>query len=67
MGPQVVTLDGAGNLIRADISNAVLEKVTPAGTLSVMGGDGTVFPPLHRGGCRRGLRPEYQLERSFDQ
>ncbi|MCD5352090.1 OmpA family protein [Kineosporia mesophila] len=46
MGPQTVTLDSAGNLIISDNANGRLEKITPAGTLSVIGGDGTVFPPL---------------------
>lgn len=45
MAPQIVTLDSAGNLIVSDNGNGFLEKVTPAGTLSVIGGDGTVFPP----------------------
>jgi sugar lactone lactonase YvrE len=40
-GPDAVAVDPAGNLYIGDSGNNVVEKVTPAGTLSVVAGDGT--------------------------
>ncbi|WP_162940261.1 cell wall-binding repeat-containing protein [Gryllotalpicola protaetiae] len=45
--PQGVAVDGAGNLYIADTHNALIEKVTPAGQMSVIAGDesfGTATP-----------------------
>ena len=38
-------MDGAGNLYIADSGNDVVEKVTPAGTLSVVAGTGSQGAP----------------------
>jgi sugar lactone lactonase YvrE len=43
--PVGVAVDGAGNLYVADYDNADVEKVTPAGTLSVVAGDGQSGTP----------------------
>jgi hypothetical protein len=43
--PFGVTVDGAGNVYIADSSNSQIEKVTPAGALSVIAGTGTEGPP----------------------
>jgi sugar lactone lactonase YvrE len=40
-GPDAVAIDAAGNVYIADSGNNVVEKVTPAGTLSVFAGNGT--------------------------
>lgn len=40
-----VGVDSAGNLYMADASNAMVEKVTPDGTLSVIAGNGTSGAP----------------------
>ncbi len=43
--PQGVAEDAAGDLYIADTANSEIEKVTPAGTLSVLAGTGTPGPP----------------------
>jgi sugar lactone lactonase YvrE len=43
--PSGVAVDGAGNLYIADSGNDVVEKVTPAGTLSVVAGTGSQGAP----------------------
>ncbi len=43
-GPDGLALDGAGNLYIADYSNNAVEKVTPAGHLSVFAGGGATSP-----------------------
>ena len=40
-----VAVDSAGNVYIADISHSEVEKVTPAGTLSVIAGTGTAGTP----------------------
>lgn len=40
-----VAVDGADNLYIADATNALIEKVTPDGTLSIVAGDGTSGTP----------------------
>ena len=44
-GPTDVALGPHGDLFIADNDNAVVEKVTPAGKLSVVAGDGKPIPP----------------------
>jgi sugar lactone lactonase YvrE len=44
-GPEGVAFDGAGNAYIADTGNNRVEKVTPAGTLSVFAGTGTAGLP----------------------
>jgi sugar lactone lactonase YvrE len=44
-GPQGVAVDGAGNVYIADSGNSVVEKVTPAGVLSILAGTGTYGAP----------------------
>ena len=39
--PEDVSVDSVGNLYIADIDNNVIEKVTPAGNLSIVAGNGT--------------------------
>lgn len=41
-----IALDTAGDLYIADYSNSLVEKVTPAGVLSVVAGDGTEATPV---------------------
>jgi sugar lactone lactonase YvrE len=43
--PEGVAVDGAGNVYIADTHNHEIEKVTPAGVLSVIAGTGTDGPP----------------------
>jgi sugar lactone lactonase YvrE len=43
--PTGVAVDGSGNVYIADSANNVIEKVTPAGALSVVAGDGEFGPP----------------------
>ena len=40
-GPARVAVDGAGNLFIADTGNQRIRKVTPAGTITTVAGDGT--------------------------
>lgn len=40
--PVAVGADSAGNVYIADVQNSVVEKVTPAGILSIVAGNGTV-------------------------
>ena len=44
-GPAGVAVDGSGNVIIVDFGNDVVEKVTTAGTLSILAGDGTSGAP----------------------
>ena len=44
-GPEGLTLDSAGDLYITDVYNNVVEKVTPAGTLKVIAGTGTLGAP----------------------
>ena len=44
MTPEGLTVDAGGNLFVADQSNAVVEKITPSGTLSIVAGNGTSSP-----------------------
>jgi len=43
--PSGVAIDGAGNVYIADTANDVVERVTPAGALSVVAGDGEFGAP----------------------
>jgi hypothetical protein len=43
--PAAVAVDTFGNIYIADYNNAVIEKVTPAGTLSIVAGSGQLGPP----------------------
>lgn len=43
-GPEGVAVDASGNLFIADTGSNVVEKVTPAGTLSIFAGTGTGVP-----------------------
>ncbi len=54
--PQGVAVDAAGNLYIADTGNNVVEKVTPAGMLTVIAGGGAVLP-----GVLPGLATSAQL------
>ena len=47
--PQGLAVDPAGNLYIADTGNSEVEKVTPAGTLSVIAGSGTAGGPTYGG------------------
>ena len=44
-GPNGVAIDTAGNLYIADSGNALVERVTPSGVLSVVAGTGTAGAP----------------------
>lgn len=44
--PTGVATDAGGDLYIADTDNEVVEKVTPAGTLSIFAGTGTIGPPI---------------------
>ena len=44
-GPEAVEVDGDGDLYIADAGNNVIEKVTPAGTLSIIAGTGSAGAP----------------------
>jgi sugar lactone lactonase YvrE len=44
--PEGVAVDGAGNVYIADTFNNQIEKVTPAGSLSVIAGTGTAGSPI---------------------
>jgi sugar lactone lactonase YvrE len=43
--PDGIAVDGSGNLYIADSRNNVIEKVTPAGQLSIVAGSGVLGPP----------------------
>lgn len=55
--PVDVASDAAGDLYIADDTSLVVEKVTPAGMLSVIAGDGQAGPPTPGPATNSGLQP----------
>ncbi|MDQ2728045.1 MAG: hypothetical protein M3Y91_09340 [Actinomycetota bacterium] len=53
-----VAVDAAGNLYIADAGNSVVEKVTPAGTLSIVAGTGKDGPPTPGPATTSNLSPD---------